>query len=1333
MIEGLLLQQRLDAVRDALRMLKRRRAVVVPLVCGAVAAMCLVGFGQKDGWLWSVLLLAIVGLWILMARWAAGQRLPNDLDLARLVESEDPALDARLVTAVEILEKPREPGASLAFLEQRVIADALRFQDGEAWVEYVTGEPMRRARRWAGVALGLFLITWFWLTLENGVGWLRSMTGTEVAIEEVTTDPRADDAAVALSFVVTPGQVELELGSRLIVEAKPAPQVPAEASLVWHNKEGQELGRASMVLGVDDETFGAMVPRVQEDLTYRVEAGGSRSEDFDVTTFVYPKLERLDVTIIPPAYTGLPQREVKNTRKVSAPELSELKFRVKINKPVVDAELFGEDEQVITLTPTADDATLLEGRMVLEKSQKYRLHLVDAQDRANVKPPWITLTALPNALAKIEVVFPKRDLQVSSLQELPVEARVWDDVGVVRSGATVSLAGGTREFVFDHPQTAPNQKQSVSELLNLESEGVSPRQLVSYFFWAEDAGPKGEVRRAMSDMFFAQVRHFEDIFRETEAPPPSPGMPGEQQAGKLVELQKQVVNATWKIVRNVSGGQSMEKAEADVAVVRESQGLVLEQTKEQMEETDDPEIKNALTEAWKEMREALEALEIAQTGKQRAALNQSLEHEQSALQWLYQASEREHLVAKQNPKSPSQGGGSKEQQEQLMNLELKQEEQRYEEEKVAEAEQTAQQQENLEVLNRLKELARRQEALAKKMQELREQLADAKTEDERQELTDQLQRLQEEQQELLAGLDDLQDKLEQSERNADLAETREQLEQVREKAMEAADELGEQNLAEAANAATRAQRELEQIQEDFREKTARRFSEEMKGMKQQAQEVAKAQEQISEALENQKTPEGAERGDTSNSLERMLSGSEVARAIADQQERVKDLMESMQQVSEQAEGSEPILSRRLYEAVRGAQTSGLEDQLEEARRQSRYGDRSEAQEAERKATTAVEQLAKNIDRAAEAVLGSETEALRMARSELDRLIEEAESDSQKVADANQAQDSSKQTQDAEGGKPSEGRAPSAQDPKLAGTDPSGAEGEQGKGRESDPAAPGAQGKSASNEATEGEPGEGKDKAKMTAGDGKGEGEPGEGAGKGQQASAQEKPKAASEGEGEGEGQGKPAGEMAGKGQGRGGEGESPGEAAGKGNPSGEGQPSGQGQVANAGGTQGQPAGSSQAQSEPSRGGDRQLGTAGAGSQTAQGGAANGGGAGWFFDETAEEVSQGPFSGEGYRDWSERLATVEELLNDPELANEAARVADNARAMRLDSRRNNSPPVAAELQNRITMPLLELRDRVSEELARKSAGDSTVPIDRDPVPPTFRELVRKYYSELGGGQ
>jgi len=41
--------------------------------------------------------------------------------------------------------------------------------------------------------------------------------------------------------------------------------------------------------------------------------------------------------------------------------------------------------------------------------------------------------------------------------------------------------------------------------------------------------------------------------------------------------------------------------------------------------------------------------------------------------------------------------------------------------------------------------------------------------------------------------------------------------------------------------------------------------------------------------------------------------------------------------------------------------------------------------------------------------------------------------------------------------------------------------------------------------------------------------------------------------------------------------------------------------------------------------------------------------------------------------------------------------------------------------------------LNEELARRESPDSLVPIDRDPVPNKFSDLVRRYYEKLGSSE
>jgi hypothetical protein len=126
--------------------------------------------------------------------------------------------------------------------------------------------------------------------------------------------------------------------------------------------------------------------------------------------------------------------------------------------------------------------------------------------------------------------------------------------------------------------------------------------------------------------------------------------------------------------------------------------------------------------------------------------------------------------------------------------------------------------------------------------------------------------------------------------------------------------------------------------------------------------------------------------------------------------------------------------------------------------------------------------------------------------------------------------------------------------------------------------------------------------------------------------------------------------------------------------------------------------------------------------------------GWFFNDSTELAQNAnPLTGENYDQWSDRLRRVEEALTSAELRGQAARVLDNAREMRSEWRRNDEPPKANIIHMNIVSPLVELRDRVSEELARREAKNPLSPLDRDPVPHRYRELVRRYYTELGGGK
>jgi hypothetical protein len=112
---------------------------------------------------------------------------------------------------------------------------------------------------------------------------------------------------------------------------------------------------------------------------------------------------------------------------------------------------------------------------------------------------------------------------------------------------------------------------------------------------------------------------------------------------------------------------------------------------------------------------------------------------------------------------------------------------------------------------------------------------------------------------------------------------------------------------------------------------------------------------------------------------------------------------------------------------------------------------------------------------------------------------------------------------------------------------------------------------------------------------------------------------------------------------------------------------------------------------------------------------------------------GPITGNGYVNWSDRLRDVEQVLDSQDLRNQLATVRERAAVIRGEYRDLGRKPDGEVVRQQILAPLSQVRVWLQEELARKENVNSLVPLDRDPVPENYSELVRKYYEKLGSAQ
>jgi hypothetical protein len=1109
--------------------------------------------------------------------------------VARMIEAKYPDLRTGLLAAVE--EVARSTSGRLGYLQAAVVREALAHRRTNNWDEAVPSWTLRGAKLAHAAAFVCLLVV-----LAN-----LFMSSRSRAYEERSSRARAHVAGVQ----VEPGNTQIERGTSLLVVARFSGVVPSEVNLVVENP-ARAASRRGMTRSLEDPAFAGRVESVESDLSYRVEFEGASTPTYHVRVFEYPELERADARLVFPRYTALEAKTVEDIRHVTAVEGTELTLLCRLNKDVATARLVDAEGKALELRPEQEGKHVYSGTLKLTDSRRFKVQLVDREGRSNKVTSEIIANVTRNKAPVVKMSQPARDVQVSPLEELKLIAELEDDFGLVRTGLNYGMAGGqSRETIL--PSSARDRRSMHAvQLIDLEALRAVPDQLLTYFFWAEDVGPDGQTRRTSGDMFFAEVRHFEEIFRQGEQPPGGSAANEDQGQGdnirsadQLAELQKEIINGTWKLIRRETGALLSAQFAGDSKVLAESQHSAIEKAGELAGRLQDAASKASLKQATRFMTDAHKQLTEAAEKSSVAALNPALSVEQAAYQALLKLRAREFQVIRGNARQRggrgSAGGPS---QRQLQQLELTDDENRYEEQRTAasrpenQSQREREQGEMRQVLSRLRELAQRQTDLNERLKELQSALEAARTEPARQEIERQLKRLRDQQQQVLRDADELRERLEREENRDRLAEARQRMEQSREHVRQASEALEAGRVPQALTEGTRAGRQLNELREELRKSASNQFAQEMTEMRDRARRLNDDQKKLTEQLDAaSSTPQ--------HSLRDSGERKQVRDGLAQQQQRLDKLFDQMRRTVQDAEVTEPLLAKELFETVRKATERKIPDALQAAERLAELGVGEEAAKASRHAGQGIEQLRDGVERAAKSVLGDDLAALQRAQAELDDLAgqlnrEIAQASGQEPGQENRASNRAARERRNTGGERTREREGAGDAPQERRDDQQGARGRQG-------------------------------------------------------------------------------------------------------------QPANEDRRAN--------------QANPSRaagGADRQAGRG----------------------ELLRGLPRGPggpITGEGFREWSDRMRDVEELLDDPDLRAEAARIRDRVRGEREEFTRHAKEPDWNRLKSLVAEPIDELRNRIAEEVRRRESPDALVPIDRDAVPPQFAEGVRRYYERLGSGR
>ena len=646
-----------------------------------------------------IVILVLIGLFFVRPL----LRRVSDEQVALYLEEHEPSLQAEIISAVEA---SRGPGAQ-STLVKRLVESAI-----EKCHALEEGRRVER-KRLNGYAAAFGLVVVATLALFTiGPAYLRHALSALVVLS------RSVEAAVPYRIEVSPGNVNVPRGADQAITAEMHGFTADQPVLMIRKSADGPFERVPLIR--EDAKFQGMLFDLPGSVDYYVEAAGVRSATYRLNVIEMPYVQKLELEYHFPAYTGLEPRKIEDGGDIAVLRGTEVRVRIVPTMATKGGQIVLKDQEAVPLSAGAEN--VLTTKFVADKDGFYRVELdAPTGDRVPASPEY-TIDVLTDQPPTVSIAKPGRDTSASPIEEVFVEARAEDDFGVKDLELVYSVNGAAEKTVrlFDGKSRLP--EVSAGHTFYLEELGVEPGDFVSYYARAADNDAVQGAKKATSDIYFLQVRPLKKDFKraESQAGGGGGGGGGQNQVGALSQQQRQIIAATFNINRDRKT-MTAEKLKENAVVVALSQSKLREQVEGLL-----TRMNSRLVEqdpAFKKIAELLPQAVTAMTaaeGKLRAADPQgALEPEQKALQVLQKAEEEyEVQVSMQRGGGGGGGGGQSATAQELADLfemEL---------DRVANQYETAQRAEQMnadqkidELMEKLRELARRQEQEAERQRQ----------------------------------------------------------------------------------------------------------------------------------------------------------------------------------------------------------------------------------------------------------------------------------------------------------------------------------------------------------------------------------------------------------------------------------------------------------------------------------------------------------------------------------------------------------------------------------------------------------------------------------------
>ncbi|MEQ8785752.1 MAG: hypothetical protein RIC55_05615 [Pirellulaceae bacterium] len=375
----------------------------------------------------SACVLAAVGAAVYWFLWPVLRAKRGDLQVAQRIERRFPQLGDRLSSSLVFLRQPvDEPTAGSPVLRKAVVAEASALTEN---LDLTGAVDLRWSRR------ALLTLSYLFRVLLL-IGLLNpSASGLAISRMAAPWSEQAWPRRHDLAFVDPPQRIAAGSDFEVRVVDRNG-RLPDEVLLeYWYDGDGSESIQ-SQAMQPAEKAMTLRLTNVHRPFKFRARGGDHDNMPWQALAVVEPpRIESLDVRLVPPAYTALP--ETASDSAIRAIEGTRVGIRGTVTRPLAAARLRleGEDEPLAEATIAPDGGEFVfaassSDAWRIERSGRYWIELVDREGvTAGSDTRW-NVTAVPDSPPSVSIQRPGSTTHVMPQALLPLQVVVKDDLAL---------------------------------------------------------------------------------------------------------------------------------------------------------------------------------------------------------------------------------------------------------------------------------------------------------------------------------------------------------------------------------------------------------------------------------------------------------------------------------------------------------------------------------------------------------------------------------------------------------------------------------------------------------------------------------------------------------------------------------------------------------------------------------------------------------------------------------------------------------------------------------------------------------------------------------------